>query len=111
MGDPIIWTYVVTNTGNVNLTNVTVTDDQGVVVTCPQATLDVGESMTCTGNGTAAAGQYANNSTVVGTPPVGAQVTDEDPSHYTLPGTAIDDPTAPTRPSLDFRVFLPIGVR
>jgi hypothetical protein len=39
------WTYVVTNTGNVNLTNVMVTDDRGVTVTCPQNALSVGQSM------------------------------------------------------------------
>ena len=60
----------------------TVTDDQGVVVTCPQTTLDVGESMTCTGDGTAAAGQYANIGTATGTSPTGEIVEDEDPSHY-----------------------------
>ncbi|MFW6195121.1 MAG: DUF7507 domain-containing protein, partial [Chloroflexota bacterium] len=47
VGDPVNWTYVVTNTGDVALTDVSVTDDQGVAVNCPQDTLAVGESMTC----------------------------------------------------------------
>ena len=95
-GEPVVWEYVVTNTGNTELINVTVTDDQGVTVTCPQDTLAVDESMTCTGTeGIAAAGQYANVGTVTGDPvdengnPVldenGAplpDVTDSDPSHY-----------------------------
>ncbi len=90
VGDAVTWTYVVTNTGNVTLTDVAVTDDQGVVVSCPQATLAVGESMSCTASGTAVAGQYANIGAVSGTPPVGAAVTDEDPSHYFGSAPAIE---------------------
>jgi len=81
VGDPVAWTYHVQNTGNVALTNVTVTDDQGVAVSCPKTTLAVGESMTCTANGTAAAGQYANLGTATGEYN-GTTVSDEDPSHY-----------------------------
>ena len=44
---PVTWTYVVTNTGQQALTDVTVTDDQGVEVVCPKDSLEVGESMTC----------------------------------------------------------------
>ncbi|MCI0796814.1 MAG: hypothetical protein J4N99_08345, partial [Chloroflexi bacterium] len=57
VGDTILWSYVVTNTGHVDLTGVTVTDDQGVAVTCPLTALAVGESMTCTATGTAVEGQ------------------------------------------------------
>lgn len=60
VGDPVLWEYIVTNTGQLNLANVVVTDDQGVAVSCPQSSLAVGESMICTGNGIAEAGQYAN---------------------------------------------------
>ena len=81
MGDPVIWTYNVTNVGPVNLTGVGVIDDQGVTVTCPKTTLLIGENMTCTANGTATAGQYANigNASGVGG---GSSVFDTDPSHY-----------------------------
>ncbi len=82
VGDPITWTYVVTNTGNVALTSVTVTDDQGVTVTCPQTTLAVDESMTCTATGVAVAGAYSNIGTATGTPPAGDPVSDSDPSSY-----------------------------
>ena len=82
VGDAVAWTYVVTNNSNVPLSNVGVTDDQGVTVSCPKTTLAVAESMTCTANGTAVAGQYANMGTATGTPPVGDPVTDDDPSHY-----------------------------
>jgi hypothetical protein len=113
VGNPVLWEYFVTNTGNVELTNVTVTDNQGVVVNCPSTTLAAnGGSMTCTGNGTAAAGQYANIGDVVGTPPVGANVTDMDPSHYfgvdpnidiekATNGVDADDPNAGDAPQIN----------
>ena len=66
VGDPINWTYLVTNTGNVPVSQISVDDDQGVVVTCPKTVLAVGEAMTCTGSGTATAGWYRNLGTVTG---------------------------------------------
>lgn len=82
VGGAVTWTYVVTNTGNVTLSPVTVTDDRGVVVTCPKSSLVPLESMLCTGTGIAVAGQYANIGTTVGIPPAGPPVTSTDPSHY-----------------------------
>ena len=82
VGDPVAWTYRVINTGGVALSNVTVTDDQGVAVSCPKSGLGAGEAMTCTGSGTATLGQYRNVGTVTGTPPTGPAVNDHDPSHY-----------------------------
>ena len=82
VGEPVNWTYQVTNIGNVDLTDVTVVDNQGVAVTCPQNSLTAGESMTCLGNGIAQAGQYANIGKATGTSPLGKVVMDEDPSHY-----------------------------
>ncbi|MCP3967064.1 MAG: hypothetical protein GY718_12060, partial [Lentisphaerae bacterium] len=87
IGDPVAWTYEVTNTGDVTLDNVDVTDNQGVAVSCPTTTLAAGASMTCTGNGTAEAGQYWNLGTASGTSAgsascPGTTVTDDDPSHY-----------------------------
>ncbi len=82
-GDAITWTYVVTNTGNVDINDVAVTDSRGVIVTCAADTLAVGASTTCIGTGVAAAGQYDNVGSVTGTPPEGlSPVTDTDPSHY-----------------------------
>src|SRR5690606_27742023 len=81
-GDPVTWTYQVTNTGSRALVNIAVTDDQGVIVTCPQTTLDAGTSMTCTGNGTATVGQYANVGTVEAELPDSSIASDSDPSHY-----------------------------
>lgn len=81
VGDPVNWTYVVTNTGDVALTDIVVTDDQGVIVTCPQTTLAVDASMECTAAGVAAAGQYANLGSVAGYYE-DVLVSDTDPSHY-----------------------------
>ena len=60
----------------------TVTDSEGGTVTCPTTTLAAGDSMTCTASGLAIAGQYNNIGSVVGTPPVGANVSDSDPEYY-----------------------------
>ncbi|HWN43888.1 MAG TPA: hypothetical protein VNW71_16810 [Thermoanaerobaculia bacterium] len=81
-GSAVLWTYVVTNTGDVSLTDVQVTDDKGVAVSCPKTVLAAGESMTCTGSGTAQIGQYKNVGAVTGLPPCGNPVSDDDPSHY-----------------------------
>jgi hypothetical protein len=101
-GDPVNWTYEVTNPGPETITNLAVTDDQGEVVTCPVATLASGESTVCTASGIAVAGQYANIGTATADLPLGGVVTASDPSHY-LSGTlnlekhtnGIDADTAP----------------
>lgn len=82
VGSPVFWTYVVSNTGSRELTNISVTDDQGLTVTCPATTLDAGLSFTCTASGTAIAGQYANIGTVTATLQDTSVVTDSDASHY-----------------------------
>ena len=82
VGQTVSWTYLVTNTGEVGLTGIAVTDDKGVAVSCPKTALEPGESMTCTASGTATIGQYNNSGTVAGTPPSGPAVTASDPSHY-----------------------------
>ena len=82
VGDTVTWTYVVTNTGNVDLDSIVLTDDIEGVITCPATTLAVGESMTCTLTGTAIDGQYTNNADVTGVDPQGSTVADADPSSY-----------------------------
>ncbi|MEZ2190447.1 SdrD B-like domain-containing protein [Corynebacterium sp. CCM 9204] len=48
VGDSVSFTSTVTNTGDVPLTDITVTGDPGNTITCPQTTLAPGESMVCT---------------------------------------------------------------
>jgi hypothetical protein len=81
VGNPVTWHYVVRNAGTIELTNVKVVDDRNVTVTCPSTTLAAGQSMTCTGSGTAVEGQYRNVGTVTASSASGS-VTDSDPSHY-----------------------------
>jgi hypothetical protein len=98
----ITWAYIVTNTGGVNLTNVVVTDDKlGLIGTVPS--LPVSATQTLYAYGTAGAGQYANNATVVGH--YGAtEVTDWDPSHYYNRPTTVGWETYPIN---KVRVLLP----
>lgn len=81
-GDPVTWTYVVTNHGNEEITDVSVVDDQGVSVTCPGTSLAGGSSMTCTGAGTVQLGQYANVGSVAAVHPTLGAIGGSDPSHY-----------------------------
>jgi uncharacterized repeat protein (TIGR01451 family) len=82
VGSPIAWTYTVTNQGTDPLTNVTVTDSQGVTVSCPGTTLAAGASLTCTASGIAVAGQYENEGLVTADHPTLGSVSDADLSHY-----------------------------
>ena len=80
VGSTVTWTYEVTNTGNVTLTNIVVTDDQeGSIGTI--SSLAPGASQTLTKTGTAVAGQYANIGTATTTYDE-QTVTASDPSHY-----------------------------
>jgi hypothetical protein len=81
-GLPVTWTYHVTNTGNVPIADVTVTDDQDVQVTCPATVLLAGQAMSCRAVGIAEVGEYSNLGSVVGIPPVGSPVSASDSSHY-----------------------------
>jgi len=108
-GEPVVWTYVVTNTGNTELTDVEVTDDKvaDADIDCGEGTNSVpgplapGEEFTCSARGVAVTGQYENTGTAAGTAPPtvdengeavpGEKVVDTDPSHYfgTGPGVQI----------------------
>ncbi|MER8753448.1 hypothetical protein NKH57_30290, partial [Mesorhizobium sp. M1050] len=93
-GEAISWQYTVSNTGNVALSNIVVTDDHNVVITpvLGDAThnvgdinhndlLDINEHWIFTGSGSAITGDYANVGTVSGT--AGAvTVSDTDGSSY-----------------------------
>ncbi len=93
-GEMVTWQYTVTNTGTVDLANVTVVDDMEGQI-CDIALLPAGGVATCNFSGIAGVGLYANVATVTGDPidengdpavdsngdPI-PDPTDEDPSHY-----------------------------
>lgn len=79
LGDTLAYRFVVTNTGNVTLTGVLVTDPLAGLsaIGCPSTTLAPGASMTCSATYTVtaadvAAGQIVNTATAKATPPAGA---------------------------------------
>lgn len=96
VGSTATFEYVVTNTGQVDLVDIVVTDDiLGEV--CTIATLVAGESTSCDATATVTAGAYVNIGTATGFAddgsgnPTGDEVTDTDPSNHTgvAPGIAL----------------------
>ena len=99
VGGDVTWTYVVTNPGNVPITDVAVTDDHAGVNPTFQGgdangnnRLDPGETWTYEATGTATGGQYENTGTVTGTDALENPVSDTDPSHYFGARAELDDP-------------------
>jgi uncharacterized repeat protein (TIGR01451 family) len=77
-GDTITYTFLVTNTGNVVDTEVTINDPKLTGVSCPQSTLAPGASETCVSSSPytitpadVAAGQVTNTASAIGTTPGG----------------------------------------
>ena len=81
-GQPVTYSFVVTNTGNVTLDPVVVTDPLVGLspVVCPSTTLAPGAVMTCTASYTVTlanmnVGSVVNTATATGTPPTGPAIT------------------------------------
>lgn len=94
-GQPVTWTYEVTNTGNVTLYNIALSDDQlGTISVAGLAGLTdedgdsylddlvVGGSFTASMNGTATVGSYENTGTVNAVGPQDQPASDSDESSY-----------------------------
>ncbi len=89
VGNTITYTYDIENTGNVTLTNVTVTDAHtglGAIICTPAqgSSLNPGDTMSCSASYAATqtdvnAGQIDNTGVVTGTDPDSNTVTDNDP--------------------------------
>ena len=82
VGNDVVWTYEITNTGDVDLWSLYLYDEEEGRVTCPDRDLRPGETVTCTLRGTAEAGQYANEAWVDAWDDDGNRVSDSDWSHY-----------------------------
>jgi len=103
-GDKINWTFDVTNTGDVTLTNVAVNDPTAGTVTCPAGSLAPGATVTCTAapytitNADVDAGSVKNTATATGKAPNGSTVTSQPDSTITLvqqtPGLSLDKKVA-----------------
>ncbi len=90
---PVTYHYLVTNTGNVTLNPVTVTDPMAGLsaISCPDTQLAAGDNETCSATYTTTAadvtnGSIVNTGTATGTPPTGPTVTDQ--SQVTVPYAA-----------------------
>lgn len=113
VGDQIQYTFRITNTGNVTLTNVSITDPLVTVSGNPIASLEPGETDDSTITGTLTltqamidAGSVDNTAEVSGTTPENTQVTDDDDVTVSITpdpeitltktGTLHDDVVAPS---------------
>ncbi|SEP09477.1 DUF7507 domain-containing protein [Amycolatopsis saalfeldensis] len=102
-GDTIGYTFTVTNTGALTLTDITVTDPKAGAVTCPRPSLAPGESQTCTARrpdvitpADQANGAVVNTATASGLPPgVSTRVTSNPSSTRT--------PTETPKPALTLK--------
>ena len=104
-GTTVTWTYVVENTGNTALENVTLIDDAGTAIDLSDdfapvlisgdvnndGVLDTGETWLFAASDNAIRGNYVNTAIVTATDPSGDQVGAQDVAHY----TGIFDPTIP----------------
>jgi len=113
-GNEIAYTFTVTNTGNVTLTNITLDDPDASVSGGPIAILEPGINDTSTFTAVKVltqadinAGSFTNQATVSGNPPTGPPVTDlsDDPANP----AGEDDPTVtaiPQTPSISIEKSL-----
>ncbi len=90
VGASVAFTVDVTNTGNVTLTGVTVTDPIATALSCPATTLAAAATMQCTAQRTVTqadldAGSVINTASVTGTPPSGPPITPVDSNTVTVP--------------------------
>ena len=86
VGDTVTYGFTVTNTGNVSLTSIYVTDPLLPGLNCTIPLLSVGTSSSCVATGNVYlltqvdvdAGRVTNTATVTGTPPSGPDISDTD---------------------------------
>jgi uncharacterized repeat protein (TIGR01451 family) len=111
-GETITYSYLVTNTGNVTLAGIEVTDPAPGLstVTCPDVTLAPGASVTCTATYVTSQtdvdnGSITNTGTASGTTPGGTEVTAES----TLTVTATQTPSISLTKEATASTFASVG--
>ena len=87
-GEVISYSFLVTNTGDVNINSLSVADDRATDENCPLTTLAPTQSTTCTGNYTIIqadldAGSVSNTATASGTPEQGSLTSPSDTATVT----------------------------
>ena len=102
VGSTVTFTYLITNTGDVTLSPVALTDNILGTISCPQTSLAANKSETCTKTTTARAGTVTNVGTVSAQAvdpsgqPVGAAVSTTDAATYTGEAISTSSATAGT---------------
>jgi len=117
-GQRIVYSFLVTNTGNVSMSNIEIADDDftgtGVLppAVCPERSLAPGDAQTCTSTYTVTqadvdAGTLQNTASATGTPPGSETPIPSEPSTTTVaveqePGLTVVKSASPNAP-VDFR--------
>ncbi|MDY0097131.1 MAG: choice-of-anchor K domain-containing protein [Candidatus Dojkabacteria bacterium] len=109
IGDAVEWQYIVQNSGNVILNNITVEDSDLGGINCPFDTLNPGDTMTCLANGIVQEGQYSNTANVVANHSSGS-VNAQDSSWYfgiwQKGKIIVDKNTIPSNSTTEFNFLL-----
>jgi len=91
----VIWTYVVTNSGVVDLLDVVVSDDL-VGGVCRVVKIPVLGQASCTLEGVATRGEFARLGDVIGQSIMGQRVADADPTHHVVADEVLGVVVTPT---------------
>jgi len=106
-GSQVNTTYLVRNTGNVPLTDVSVIDDHIGQIACSETVLAPGQMTVCVATGLVVPGAVSRSATASGVPPAGPIVNDSDPTNYTGLTYCLFDCDGNARTDLsDFAEFL-----
>ena len=95
VGAPIVWTYVVTNIGVVDLFDVVVNDNLAGGM-CRAVMIPVSGQTSCTREGVAVEGQFARIGDVIGESITGQRVADVDPTHHVVTDEVLGVVATPT---------------
>lgn len=108
-GGPVTYSYVVTNTGDVDLHSITIVDDNGTpadtsddfdtsdAITCPATTLAVGAHMTCTADISGTTETTTDIAVVDAIAGEITHVTDSDDATVTVAGGGVGGDTSPPK--------------